>query len=187
MDDNVSNRKAISASTRWSIFFRDGFACRYCGSQAGQQGVELVIDHVLSVADGGDNSFDNLIAACRRCNDGKGAKSLLGVPTSKEVSERIRLQRQSIKKLKKQVTGTIKARLELEQQVVNIKCTAYDAQIIETIKSEISTAIGLLREFGPDRLFEWYASASSHGVKARKAILYVCGCARKTRERNGKV
>jgi 5-methylcytosine-specific restriction endonuclease McrA len=56
----TKGRKNISASLRWQVFARDGFRCRYCGTQAGEPGVTLHADHVVSVADGGTNAFDNL-------------------------------------------------------------------------------------------------------------------------------
>lgn len=77
-------RKAISASVRWAVFARDGFRCRYCGCQAGHGGVVLVVDHALSIADGGDNSDENLVSSCERCNIGKGAKSVVAGDENRE-------------------------------------------------------------------------------------------------------
>src|SRR6478672_7719096 len=85
----MAKRKGITDSLRWSVFARDGFTCRYCGAQAGQEGIELCADHVVSVADGGDNSFNNLVTSCRGCNAGKSARSLIAAPTSSEVVSRI--------------------------------------------------------------------------------------------------
>ena len=48
----MAKRQPVSASLRWAVFARDGFACRYCGAQAGQVCVELHADHIVSVADG---------------------------------------------------------------------------------------------------------------------------------------
>jgi len=63
-------RKPISKSMRFSVLRRDGFACRYCG--ATPPDVVLHLDHVLAVANGGENSEDNLVTACLPCNLGKG-------------------------------------------------------------------------------------------------------------------
>jgi hypothetical protein len=35
----------------------------------------LVVDHILAEARGGSDEFDNLCAACYRCNEYKGARS----------------------------------------------------------------------------------------------------------------
>ena len=47
---------------------RDAWACRYCGGPAVQ------VDHVVPRAHGGGADPDNLVAACRRCNQLLGAK-----------------------------------------------------------------------------------------------------------------
>jgi len=75
-----ARRKAISKKTRFEVFKRDGFACQYCGAHP--PGVLLHIDHIQAVANGGDNDFDNLIAACEPCNLGKGARPLNVAPES---------------------------------------------------------------------------------------------------------
>lgn len=64
-----SSRKPISKRLRYEILRRDNHTCRYCGASA--PNVALVVDHVLPVALGGDNSPGNLVAACRDCNAGK--------------------------------------------------------------------------------------------------------------------
>jgi hypothetical protein len=67
-------RTGLSPYTRWTILERDGFRCRYCGR--GAPDVELAIDHVVSVVDGGGDEESNLVAACVECNGGKGRRSL---------------------------------------------------------------------------------------------------------------
>lgn len=65
-----SQRAPIPPKLRFTIFNRDGFACRYCGRQAPD--VKLHVDHIVPVARGGNNDPDNLITACADCNLGKG-------------------------------------------------------------------------------------------------------------------
>lgn len=67
-------REAMRPSVRWAVLERDGFRCRYCGRAAPE--VELVVDHVRSVIDGGTNDESNLVAACFDCNSGKGRRSV---------------------------------------------------------------------------------------------------------------
>lgn len=71
-------RKAISKKTRFEVFKRDSFKCVYCGAHP--PGVLLHVDHVVAVANGGDNHIDNLVSACAPCNLGKGATALDSVP-----------------------------------------------------------------------------------------------------------
>lgn len=54
-----------SALSRRGIFARDGWECQYCGSRADS------IDHVHPKSRGGLHSWDNVVAACRRCNTAK--------------------------------------------------------------------------------------------------------------------
>lgn len=65
-----------SARLRFAVLERDGFACHYCGRKPPT--VELLVDHVVPVADGGSNDIDNLVAACQECNSGKSDRGLAG-------------------------------------------------------------------------------------------------------------
>ena len=53
------------ALSRRAVFVRDGHRCQYCGNQAEN------IDHVVPRSRGGLHSWDNVVAACRRCNGRK--------------------------------------------------------------------------------------------------------------------
>jgi len=50
---------------RRGVLVRDGGMCQYCGA-AGE-----TIDHVLPRSRGGRHTWDNVVAACRRCNGTK--------------------------------------------------------------------------------------------------------------------
>ena len=67
-------RVALSKRTRFEIFKRDGFTCQYCGAQPPE--VVLEVDHILPVANGGDNDPMNLVTSCFNCNRGKTDKQL---------------------------------------------------------------------------------------------------------------
>lgn len=54
--------------SRHNVFKRDGNRCVYCGSRD-----NLTIDHVKPKSQGGRDSWDNLVAACQRCNAKKGS------------------------------------------------------------------------------------------------------------------
>lgn len=47
------------------VLARDGHTCQYCG------GVAETVDHVVPRSRGGCHTWDNVVAACRRCNGGK--------------------------------------------------------------------------------------------------------------------
>ena len=62
---------------RFSILARDGFRCRYCGCSAQEDGVRLVVDHIIALEKGGTDAPSNLISACTDCNVGKSDLLLL--------------------------------------------------------------------------------------------------------------
>jgi hypothetical protein len=67
-------RLEVRPKMRFTVLQRDGFRCRYCGATA--QDARLDVDHVVSVRDGGTNTLENLVTACRECNIGKHGRSL---------------------------------------------------------------------------------------------------------------
>jgi 5-methylcytosine-specific restriction endonuclease McrA len=56
-----------SAFTRFNLFLRDEFSCQYCGSRG-----EMTFDHVIPRSRGGRTTWENVVAACGRCNLRKG-------------------------------------------------------------------------------------------------------------------
>ena len=61
---------------RRSVFARDGHRCQYCGSAAEN------IDHVVPRSRGGTHTWDNVVAACRPCNNRKQDLFLHETPLS---------------------------------------------------------------------------------------------------------
>lgn len=68
--DYVKPRRQV-AFTRFNLFLRDEFKCQYCGKRD-----DLTFDHVVPRARGGRTNWENVVAACSRCNLKKGARSL---------------------------------------------------------------------------------------------------------------
>lgn len=58
---------------RRNLFARDRNQCQYCGRVFVTS--ELSIDHVLPRAQGGGDSWENLVCACVRCNARKGGRT----------------------------------------------------------------------------------------------------------------
>ncbi len=54
--------------SRKNILRRDGYKCQYCG----RGDVTLTIDHIVPKSKGGDDTWENLVAACVNCNNKKG-------------------------------------------------------------------------------------------------------------------
>ncbi len=56
---------------RKNILKRDGYKCAYCG----RSDLPLTIDHVIPRSKGGGETWENLVAACYRCNNKKGNRT----------------------------------------------------------------------------------------------------------------
>ena len=54
-----------AALSRRGVFIRDDHTCQYCGAPAEN------VDHVLPRSRGGGHEWENVVAACRRCNSRK--------------------------------------------------------------------------------------------------------------------
>jgi hypothetical protein len=174
-------RIGISASQRWQVFSRDAYTCRYCGSQAGQQGVVLHVDHVLSVADGGTNAFDNLVTACQRCNQGKGARSLSAAPASEGAVDRLSTAAETLEQQADALQAYREAKEDAEQEIVNILCDAYGKDSISISQQHINQFMALVRRHGAESVAEWIDLTAAKGVVPHKAILYVHGIIRAKR------
>ena len=60
------------AFTRFNVFLRDKFCCQYCANE--YQAQELTFDHVIPRSKGGRTTWENVVAACSRCNLMKDTK-----------------------------------------------------------------------------------------------------------------
>lgn len=55
--------------SRRAVFARDNWKCQYCGTAA------ETVDHVVPRSRGGSHSWENVVAACRKCNSRKRDKT----------------------------------------------------------------------------------------------------------------
>lgn len=57
--------------SRKNILRRDGHRCQYCGATT----LPITVDHIVPRSVGGADSWENLVAACIRCNNLKGDRT----------------------------------------------------------------------------------------------------------------
>lgn len=83
------------------LFRRDGNQCMYCGNHFKE--IFLTRDHILPKVQGGNDSWTNVVAACRRCNQHKGGRTpeqanmqLLAVPFKPNLFEFMYLANRNI-------------------------------------------------------------------------------------------
>ena len=149
----MSKRKGIPKKVRFEVFKRDAFRCQYCGEAAPD--VILEIDHIKPVAGGGDNTIANLVAACRDCNAGKGAR---------ELSDRAALEKQ-----RKQLDDLSERRNQLEmmvewrEELTNLNESELSAvcQAIESFETGLSPS-----ETGKSKIKKWIKKYSVKNVLA---------------------
>jgi len=72
--------RARASLTRRAVFARDDWTCQYCGRSAEN------VDHVIPRSKGGEHVWENVVAACGRCNNRKAHHTLheLGWTLSKQ-------------------------------------------------------------------------------------------------------
>jgi len=58
------------ALNRRAVFVRDNFKCQYCSAPAEN------LDHVVPRSRGGQHTWENVVACCKRCNVRKSDRSL---------------------------------------------------------------------------------------------------------------
>ena len=61
------SKKQYRSTAQWKkirlkVLNRDAYTCAYCGDTANE------VDHIWPKSKGGEDTLDNLVAACRRCN-----------------------------------------------------------------------------------------------------------------------
>ncbi len=57
--------------TRKNILRRDSNRCQYCG----RGDLPLTVDHVIPKTRGGEETWENLVCACMKCNNKKGDRT----------------------------------------------------------------------------------------------------------------
>ena len=64
------------------VFARDGWRCHLCGRRTPKalrgtcDPTAPELDHIVTLADGGEHTWGNVACACRACNNAKGARSM---------------------------------------------------------------------------------------------------------------
>jgi hypothetical protein len=96
------NKHSRVALTNKTLFGRDRYVCAYCGGHFPNH-YHLSRDHIVPKFLGGDNSWMNVVTACRACNSSKGhqtlkswGKELLYVPYVPNHFENMILQNRNI-------------------------------------------------------------------------------------------
>ena len=78
----IKNNSMAVEISRKNILVRDNYTCQYCG----KQNKSLTVDHVIPKFRGGQDTWENLVAACKECNQTKGERDAeeAGMPLAKK-------------------------------------------------------------------------------------------------------
>ena len=69
----LKTKKQVVRFSRANIFIRDHHGCQYCGRRF--QKTNLTLDHVIPIVQGGKKSWENIVTACKPCNQKKGGRT----------------------------------------------------------------------------------------------------------------
>lgn len=70
--DKLKKKKGVRFSKE-NVFTRDKGKCQYCGHKIARP--EATYDHVVPRTQGGQTRWDNIVIACRSCNQKKGGRT----------------------------------------------------------------------------------------------------------------
>jgi len=67
----IKNHNMAVEISRKNILVRDNNTCQYCGKHGGS----LTVDHIYPKFRGGQDTWENLVGACKECNQKKGERT----------------------------------------------------------------------------------------------------------------
>ena len=98
---DMHRRRRAKGFNNRMLFRRDNYRCMYCGNQFVH--AELTRDHVMPRSRGGKDTWENVVAACHRCNHFKADRTpeeagmqLLAVPFRPNVFESMCLAQHTV-------------------------------------------------------------------------------------------
>lgn len=106
--------RQIDLNVSWAVFRRDGYKCQYCGNDH----IPLTVDHIVLWEEGGPTIEDNLITACKKCNNTRGNMSYeewLISPQYAKVSEHLN----EVEKLRNEIYANRIPRIKANHMRVN--------------------------------------------------------------------
>ena len=61
--------RSVIKFSRRNVLVRDQYTCQYCHKEFPT--VQLTLDHVLPISRGGETTWENVVTACKKCNNKK--------------------------------------------------------------------------------------------------------------------
>lgn len=168
----------VSVRTRFEVFKRHNFTCRYCGRTSPE--VVLEIDHIVPACEGGTGDPINLAVSCWDCNRGKAGIPLSEVMTGEDPHDRAIMILERERQLREYNAVLAEARARREEDAWElIRYWTNNPEQDSYERSEITWLIGTLEWMPAETIREFMDSA------IRKRIFklrYVKACVRNVRE-----
>jgi hypothetical protein len=163
----------ITKTTRFEIFKRDQFSCRYCGRTP--PAVILEVDHVIAVTNGGQDDRENLVTSCFDCNRGKGARALGNVLTPLADSAKEMQEREEQLKAYSRLLRNMKRRREKQVDAVeSIFRANYDKYMFSpSFRTQVRTTF--LDRLPLEELIDAMDIACGRGLPRDRVLRYFCG------------
>ena len=171
---------AISVRTRFEIFKRDNFTCRYCGRTS--PAIVLEADHVVPVCDGGTDDAINLVASCWECNRGKSGVLLSETLTGEDPHDRAVLLLERERQLREynEVLQEARERREAEAWEL-VRYWTNDEKADSFSRREFSWLMSTLEWLPAETVRQFMDIAIRKGLTGD--LRYVKGCVRSLREK----
>jgi len=154
---------ALSVRTRFEVFKRDEFTCRYCGRTTPE--VVLEADHVVPICEGGSDDPINLVTSCWECNRGKAGVPLQQVIVGEDPHDRavMLLERERQLREYNEILREIRLRKEQEaEQLLNYWCE--ELGLADVSKTDWRWLLGELERTPAERIREAMLIAMSRGM-----------------------
>jgi 5-methylcytosine-specific restriction endonuclease McrA len=69
----LKRKRQLVRFSRTNVFVRDRHQCQYCGELFTK--THLTLDHVIPVVQNGSKTWENIVTACKPCNQRKGGRT----------------------------------------------------------------------------------------------------------------
>jgi hypothetical protein len=169
----------VSTRTRFEIFKRDNFTCRYCGHTSPD--VVLEIDHVVPVCEGGTDDAINLVTSCWSCNRGKAGVPLSVVMTGEDPHDKAIAVLEAARQLREYdvvAKRDLEARSVLATELADFWCDL--AMVVRVPRREHTWIINTLKWCPATVIQEAMMEAQSRGKTG--GLRYVMAMIRNRRE-----
>ncbi len=170
----------VGIRTRFEVFKRDAFTCRYCGGQS--PAVVLEVDHIVPVCEGGSDDTINLTTSCWNCNRGKAGVPLGDVLLGEDPHDKAIAIIEQERQLREYNKVLARARRRREKDAWElVRYWKNNPGLNDFNRAEFTWLIATLGWLPKETIREFMDSA--YRAEATRDLRYVKGCVRNVRQK----